>query len=275
MPRGLLLSLVFATAALRPLAAEETRDRPGAEREVERAPRRKAGRARISPSILAADFGRLGDEVRAVTKAGADEIHVDIMDGHFVPNLTFGPGTVTALSRATLAKLQLHLMIDNPDAFLEPFARAGADALWVHAEATPDLARTVRRIHELGLEAGVALRPETPIDAVREVLPELDTVLLLTVNPGFGGQAFLPEVLPKIRQLRLLADEQGLKLTIAVDGGINPDTIGEAAAAGADEFVAGSAVFGRPSYRAALRELGKRAEQGRAAAGRSRRAASR
>lgn len=231
--------------------------------------RRRPSKAKIAPSVLAADLSRIGQEVRRVTRAGADEIHVDIMDGVFVKNRTFGAETVRVIRENTHLPLHLHLMTTEPDATLQAFADAGADALWVHAEASTDLPRTIRRIRELGLKAGVAISPATPPEILRDVLGDLDTVLVMSVNPGAGGQPFMPSVLPKIRTLRLLADEQKLQLRIAVDGGINERTIASAARAGADVFVAGTAVFGRPSYRAAIGDLRQRATK----ASRSRRRA--
>jgi ribulose-phosphate 3-epimerase len=215
---------------------------------------------RIAPSILAADFGRLADEVRAVERAGADWIHVDVMDGHFVPNLTLGPVVVEALRAATRLPLDVHLMIEAPERSLADYAAAGADRIGVHVEACPHLHRTVQQIRGLGKQACVVLNPATPAVSVESVLADVDQVLVMSVNPGFGGQSFIESVLPKIAQLRRWIDERELSLELEVDGGITPDTIERAARAGANVFVAGTAVFGEPDYRAAIADLRKRAE---------------
>lgn len=209
----------------------------------------------IAPSILSADFGRLADEVRAVDQAGADWIHVDVMDGRFVPNLTIGPPVVKAVRKATAKPLDVHLMIEEPGRYAEAFAQAGANWLTVHAEACPHLHRNLQQIRALGLKAGVSLNPATPVSAVEHVLEVTDLVLLMSVNPGFGGQDFLPLVVPKIAALRALARERNLDLRIEVDGGITHDTIGRCWEAGADAFVAGSYVFGQGDYAGAIRRL--------------------
>lgn len=197
----------------------------------------------IAPSILSADFARLGEELRAVAAAGADWIHVDVMDGHFVPNLTLGPMVVKALRPWTTLPLDVHLMVTPVDPWLEPFAAAGADILTVHPEAGAHLHRTLQAIRALGKRAGVALNPATPPEAIDYVLGEIDMVLVMSVNPGFGGQAFIDAQLDKIRALRRRIDACGRKIDLQVDGGINAQTARAAVAAGADVLVAGSAVF--------------------------------
>jgi len=209
----------------------------------------------IAPSILSADFGRLADEVRAVDAAGADWIHVDVMDGRFVPNLTIGPPVVRAVRAATAKPLDVHLMIEEPGRYAEAFSQAGADLLTVHAEACPHLHRNLQQIRDLGLKAGVSLNPATPVEAVEHVLELADLVLVMSVNPGFGGQAFLPLVLPKIAALRARIRERGLATVIEVDGGITNETAGPCFQAGAEAFVAGSYVFGSGNYSGAIRRL--------------------
>jgi len=208
---------------------------------------------KLAPSILSADFRRLGEEVAAVTDAGADYIHVDVMDGHFVPNITIGPLVVEAARRSTHLPLDVHLMISEPDRYLEDFVRAGANLISVHVEVLPHLHRTLQRIRELGVKASATLNPSTPLVTIEHVLEQLDMVLLMTVNPGFGGQEFISAVIPKIRDLRRMIDERGLTVDVEVDGGINAETIGAVARAGADVFVAGSAVFHTSNYGEALR----------------------
>lgn len=210
---------------------------------------------KISPSILSADFSRLGEEVQAVEQAGADYIHVDVMDGHFVPNITIGAPVVKALRPVTRLPLDVHLMIENPDAYIPDFAAAGADIITVHQEAVPHLHRTVQLIHSHGKRAGVSLNPATPVNTLELILSEVDLVLLMTVNPGFGGQKFIPFTLEKIRQTRAMIERCGREVELEVDGGVKADNIGAIAAAGADVFVAGSAVFGTGDYKRKLNEL--------------------
>ncbi len=210
----------------------------------------------IAPSILSADFTRLGADLAACESAGADWIHVDVMDGHFVPNLTMGPFIVEACRRATKLPLDVHLMIEKPERHLEAFAKAGATNITVHVETCPHLNRTIQQIHSLGCKAGVTLNPSTPASAIEPVLSLVDLVLALTVNPGFSGQEFLPEVLPKIRQLRGLLDAVNPSARLEVDGGLSSATLPEVQKRGADVFVSGSFVFGHPQGIAAgIREL--------------------
>ena len=210
---------------------------------------------RIAPSILSADFARLGEEVRAVEAAGADWIHVDVMDGRFVPNITIGPVVVAAVKAVTSLPLDVHLMIEDPDRYAEAFVQAGASTVGVHIEACPHLHRSVVRIREFGARASVVLNPATPASAVEPILAEIDQVLVMTVNPGFGGQKFIEGTLPKIEFLRRAIDERGLDVALEVDGGIGPETVARAASAGADVFVAGSAIFGAPDYAEAITAL--------------------
>jgi len=210
---------------------------------------------RVAPSILSADFGRLAEEVRAVERAGADWIHVDVMDGRFVPNLTIGPPVVAALRKATKLPLDVHLMMIEPEKYVDEFARAGADVLTVHLEASPHLHRTLQHIRAHGMRAGVSLNPHSSEDSLRYVLPQLDLVLVMSVNPGFGGQAFIPNVIPKIETLRGMIDAAGLPIDLEVDGGVKPGTAGQVVAAGADVLVAGSAVFAGESYEQNIRAL--------------------
>ncbi|MEO0759360.1 MAG: ribulose-phosphate 3-epimerase [Cyanobacteria bacterium J06648_16] len=208
----------------------------------------------ISPSILSADFSRLGDEVRAVDAAGADWIHVDVMDGRFVPNITIGPLIVKALRPVTDKPLDVHLMIVEPEKYVKDFADAGADIISVHAEhnASPHLHRTLGLIRELGKQAGVVLNPSTPLALIENVLDICDLILIMSVNPGFGGQSFIPSVLPKIRQLRQMCDERGLDPWIEVDGGLKAHNTWQVLDAGANAIVAGSAVFKAPDYAEAI-----------------------
>ncbi len=211
----------------------------------------------LAPSILAADFGRLAEEVRAVDQGGADLIHIDVMDGHFVPNLTIGPGVVKALRPHTRLLFDVHLMIDNPEQYIDAFAAAGSDIITVHVEATVHLHRLVQRIREHGLKAGVSLNPATPVSLLEDIIADLNLVLVMTVNPGFGGQQLIPGALKKVTALRRLVDDRRLPVMIEVDGGINEETIASAEAAGAHIFVAGSAVFNAPGgdYAAAISRL--------------------
>lgn len=217
---------------------------------------------KIAPSILSADFSRLGEEVRAIAGAGADYVHVDVMDGHFVPNITIGPLVVAAIRPVTALPLDVHLMIENPDQYIPAFAEAGADIIVVHAEAVRHLHRTVQLIKSLGKKAGVSLNPATSLSALDMILPDLDLVLLMTVNPGFGGQSFIRSCLPKITALRQRIDALGLPIELEVDGGVKVDNIEEIAAAGADVFVAGSAVFGAADYRATITQLKENGQLG-------------
>jgi len=198
----------------------------------------------ISASILAADFGRLAAEVEAVVAAGADWIHVDVMDGHFVPNLTLGPDVTAAVRAVTDRPLDVHLMVDQPDRWIEPFAAAGADWLGVQVEAATHLHRVVQQIGEAGARASVVLNPATPLTAIENMLGDVDMVLIMTVNPGFSGQDFLASMLPKVRRCREMIDAAGRDVRLAVDGGVGPGNIADLARAGADVFVAGSAIFG-------------------------------
>jgi ribulose-phosphate 3-epimerase len=209
----------------------------------------------IAPSILSADFTQLGNEIRAVEKAGADWIHVDVMDGHFVPNITMGPLVVEAVRRSTALPVDVHLMIAHPDAYIESFAKAGADIITVQVETCPHLHRTIHLIKEKGAKAGAVLNPATPLSSLEWMLADLDVVLVMSVNPGFGGQKFIASSLEKIRRLRKLIDEQGLKTVIEIDGGVNAHTVADVVRAGADVLVAGSAVFGSPDYARTIAQL--------------------
>ena len=209
----------------------------------------------IAPSILSADFARLAEEIAAIESGGADWVHVDVMDGHFVPNITIGLPVVKALKKVTDLPLDVHLMIENADRYVEGFVQNGAGCVSVHIEACTHLHRTLELIRGGGALAGVSLNPGTPLEWVEPVLPHVDFLLLMTVNPGFGGQKFIPSVLEKIRKARDLIDTMGLDVQIQVDGGINPNNIGDAYEAGARNFVAGSAVFNKPSYADAISSL--------------------
>jgi ribulose-phosphate 3-epimerase len=210
---------------------------------------------RIAPSILSADLGRLAEEVREAEAAGADWIHVDVMDGRFVPNITFGPAIVRAVRKATKLPIDVHLMIVEPERHLADFADAGADGMSVQVEASTHLQRTLHAIRELGKRAGAVLNPHTPEENLRYVLPDLDLVLVMTVNPGYGGQAFLPAIVPKIRRVRELLDQAKQSIDLEVDGGIAPETAHAVVAAGANVLVAGQSVFGQPDRAAAIRAL--------------------
>ncbi len=218
---------------------------------------------RIAPSILSADFGRLGDEVRAVEAAGADVIHVDVMDGRFVPNITIGPLVVKAVREATRLPVDVHLMIVEPERYVEAFADAGADSISVHAEVSPHLHRTLEVIRAAGSRPSVALNPSTDLSAVEWVLGDCVQVLVMTVNPGFGGQHYIEACTEKVRRLRDLAESRGLSLDIEVDGGVNHETVEKVVAAGANVLVAGTAVFDAPDYRRAIADLRAGAERAR------------
>jgi len=210
---------------------------------------------RIVPSILSADFAKLGDEIAMCEAGGADWIHIDVMDGCFVPNLTYGAKVIDTVRRCTSLPLDVHLMVVQPEKYFDDFVRAGASGLTIHAEATPHLHRQLTRIRELGCRAGVALNPATPLNAVCEVIPEIDLLLIMTVNPGFGGQEFIPYSIDKIRRARLMLDEAGSDAALEVDGGISRETITDVWSAGADTFVAGNAVFSARDPKAEIAAL--------------------
>ncbi|MDR0137321.1 ribulose-phosphate 3-epimerase [Metabacillus idriensis] len=210
---------------------------------------------KIAPSILSADFSRLGAEIEDVERGGADYIHVDVMDGHFVPNITIGPLIVEAIRPVTKLPLDVHLMIENPDAFISTFAKMGADIITVHAEACPHLHRTIQLIKSEGVKAGVVLNPHTPAGVIKHVIDELDMVLLMTVNPGFGGQSFIHSVLPKITEVAEMVKDRGLHTEIEVDGGVNAETAKLCIEAGANVLVAGSAIYNQQDRMKAIREI--------------------
>lgn len=210
---------------------------------------------KIAPSILAANFSKLGEEVLEVEKAGAELIHIDVMDGHFVPNITMGPIVVEALRPLTKLPLDVHLMIENADQYIESFAKAGADYITVHVEACPHLHRTIQLIRSFGVKPGVVLNPHTPIETIQHVLEDIDMVLFMTVNPGFGGQKFIHSVVPKIKQLSDIIKERNLSIEIEIDGGINEETIKPCVEAGATILVAGSAIYNAPDKAKALQTI--------------------
>ncbi len=209
----------------------------------------------IAPSLLAADFSRLGEEVRAVEAAGADWLHLDVMDGHFVPNISFGPLVVKALRRHTNIPFDVHLMIEPCDPYLEAFAEAGADHISIHPESGPHLHRSLQHIRKLGKKAGVVLNPATPVGSIWWVLDLVDIIMVMTVNPGFGGQAFLDSQLPKVAELRRAIDATGRHISLQIDGGVTPETAPRLLAAGADTLVAGTAVFGKQDYAQAIADI--------------------
>ncbi|WOV85235.1 ribulose-phosphate 3-epimerase [Sporosarcina jeotgali] len=210
---------------------------------------------KIAPSILSADFAKLGEEIKEVEQGGADWIHVDVMDGHFVPNITIGPLIVEAIRPVTSLPLDVHLMIEEPDRYIEQFAKAGADYITVHEEACRHLHRTIQLIRSFGVKPGVVLNPHTPVETIQHVLEDIDLVLFMTVNPGFGGQKFISSVVPKVKQLSDIVKERNLSLEIEIDGGITSETIGLCVEAGATVFVAGSAVYNQKDRAAAIQKI--------------------
>lgn len=216
---------------------------------------------KIAPSILSADFSRLGEEIAKIEEAGADLIHIDVMDGHFVPNLTIGPPVIEALRRVTRLPLDVHLMIDNPDEILNDFINAGADYLTVHAETLIHMHRTVQSIREKGVKCGIALNPATSLSTVENIIGDIDLLLLMSVNPGVGGQTFIPFMLEKIRATKMMIDERGSHVELEVDGGVNIENIDKIAKVGVDIFVAGTAIFGCKNYKWAIDEMRRRVRE--------------
>ena len=213
---------------------------------------------KLAPSILSADFARLGDEIKTVEEAGADYIHIDVMDGHFVPNITVGPLVVETIRKITVLPLDVHLMISNPDQYINDFIQAGSNLLSIHVETCPHLQRTLNQIRELGVKPAVVLNPSTSLSTLEHILEEVDMVLLMTVNPGFGGQEFIPSMIPKIKKLRRLIDEKHKAVEIEVDGGINLENISQVSQAGADVIVAGSAVFKSADCKETVKQMKKK-----------------
>ncbi|WP_430786025.1 ribulose-phosphate 3-epimerase [Virgibacillus flavescens] len=218
---------------------------------------------KIAPSILSADFSKLGEEIKDVERGGADYIHVDVMDGHFVPNITIGPLIVKAIRPITDLPLDVHLMIENPDNFIKEFAEAGASIITVHQEACPHLHRTIQLIKSFNVKAGVVLNPATPAHMIKDILPEIDMVLLMTVNPGFGGQSFISSVVPKVKQIADWREELGLSFEIEIDGGVNTETAKTCVEAGADVLVAGSAIYNKPDRKQAIEAIVQATENSR------------
>jgi ribulose-phosphate 3-epimerase len=210
---------------------------------------------KIAASILSADFSRLGEEVRAVERAGADLIHVDVMDGHFVPNITIGPLVVQGLRKLTSLPLDVHLMIENPERYIEVFAQAGGDWITIHAEVCPNLKRMIRKVLQLNVRPGIVLKPATPLKTLFPVLEDIDLVLIMSVNPGFGGQSFIPSTLKKIERLRKIVDQNDYSMGIEVDGGVKIENIREVSMAGADIFVVGTGIFKTENYEETIRKL--------------------